>query len=174
MVCFEAIRVLLKLGYRPRRTLRFIAWSGEEMGGPYAGNQAYVRQHLNEMDKHIVAFESDEGTTNIHGFGFTGGPNGFNIVNSIGEYYFRDLNASKILYGEGNMTDTRPLLEGFGIPSMRNLVDDTDDKSYYFTYHHSAGDSMNVMDSNDMDKNVIVIAGMLYIIADLPFAIPRN
>jgi carboxypeptidase Q len=174
MVCFEAIRILLKLGLRPKRTLRFIAWSGEEMGGPYAGNQAYVKQHLHEMDKHVVAFESDEGTNNIYGFGFTGGPNGFDIVNSIGEYYFRDLNASRILFGEGNMTDTRPLLEGFGIPSMRNLVEDTEDKSYYFTYHHSAGDSMNVMDPNDMDRNVIVIAGMLFIIADIPFAIPRN
>jgi carboxypeptidase Q len=26
---FEAFRLLKKLGYRPRRTMRFIAWSGE-------------------------------------------------------------------------------------------------------------------------------------------------
>ena len=26
---FEAFRLLRKLGYRPRRTMRFIAWSGE-------------------------------------------------------------------------------------------------------------------------------------------------
>lgn len=29
---FEALRLLKQLGYRPKRTLRFVAWSGEESG----------------------------------------------------------------------------------------------------------------------------------------------
>lgn len=32
MTCFEALRVIKYLGLRPRRTLRMIGWSGEEMG----------------------------------------------------------------------------------------------------------------------------------------------
>lgn len=42
MVCFEAIRTLLKLKLRPKRTIRFIAWSGEEMGRPESGANQYV------------------------------------------------------------------------------------------------------------------------------------
>ena len=28
---------------------------------------------------------------------------------------------------------------------IRNLIEDTPDGKYYFTYHHSAGDSMSMM-----------------------------
>lgn len=37
MVCLEALHVLNVLGLRPKRTIRFIAWSGEEMGLPGKG-----------------------------------------------------------------------------------------------------------------------------------------
>ena len=47
VTCYEAMFLLLKNGYRPKRTIRFIAWSGEEWGGPNTGNQAYLKAHLN-------------------------------------------------------------------------------------------------------------------------------
>jgi carboxypeptidase Q len=37
MVCLEALRVLKELGLELKRTVRFIAWSGEEMGRPGNG-----------------------------------------------------------------------------------------------------------------------------------------
>jgi carboxypeptidase Q len=37
MVCLEVLRVLKDLGLRPKRTIRFIAWSGEEMSLPDSG-----------------------------------------------------------------------------------------------------------------------------------------
>jgi len=59
------MRLLLKNGLRPKRTIRFIAWSGEEFADPKNGNQAYLKAHLNELDKHIVAFEDDMGSTRL-------------------------------------------------------------------------------------------------------------
>ena len=174
MVCFEAVRTLLKLGLRPKRTIRFIAYSGEEMGGPYSGNKAYLRTHINELKDHVVAFETDDGIKNILGFGFTGGAKGFEIVNQISNTYFKALNASKLIFGKGNNTDTQPFIDTYGIPIMNNFIDDTSDMKYYFTYHHSAGDSMSIMNPWEMDRNVIVISGMMYIIADLPFTLPRD
>jgi carboxypeptidase Q len=50
---------------------------------------------------------------------------------------------------------------------MINLVKDTPDHKYYFTYHHSAGDSMTMMNADDLDGNVLGIACMFYILADL-------
>ena len=64
------------------------------------------------------------------------------------------------------MADVEPLGEK-GVPIFGNIVQDTPDHSYYFRYHHSAGDTMNVMDPDDMDSNVVGIAAFLYIIADL-------
>jgi len=40
--CFEAMRLILKSGLRPKRTLRFIAWSGEEFNDPKSGHYAYA------------------------------------------------------------------------------------------------------------------------------------
>lgn len=57
---------------------------------------------------------------------------------------------------------------------MANIVADTPDHSYYFTYHHTAGDSMLVMSPDEMDSNVIGIAAMFYILADLDVSIQRD
>lgn len=56
---------------------------------------------------------------------------------------------------------------------MANLISDTPDHRAYFTYHHSAGDSMTIMNADDLDSNVLGIAIMLYILADLEVSIPK-
>jgi carboxypeptidase Q len=54
-----------------------------------------------------------------------------------------------------------------GVPVICNIIKDTPDHKFYFTYHHSAGDSMLMMNADDMDSNVVGIASLLYILADL-------
>lgn len=48
---------------------------------------------------------------------------------------------------DGRAVDTDPLYD-IGIPVMKNIIQDTIDKNFYFTYHHSAGDSMTMMDAD--------------------------
>lgn len=173
MVCFEAVRVLLRLGLRPKRTIRFIAWSGEEMGRPERGAVQYVSRHEGEIDDHIIAFESDEGTTRIYGFGFSGGAKGLKVIQTISEKYLRAINASQIIENDGEMMDTAPLLAR-GVPAVRNEIADDETHDYYFAYHHSAGDTVDVLDADDMDGNVRAIASLFYIIADMDERFPRD
>jgi carboxypeptidase Q len=174
MVCFEAIRTLIKLGLRPKRTLRFIAWSGEEMGEPTSGAQAYARTHKNEMDDHVIAFESDLGTRKIHGWGFSGDEKAYAIVKTLNQLFLNEtLNLTHVDYNQGVMTDTEPLYEKYKVPVMRNLIQDTPDSEYYFTYHHSAGDNINILDADDMDSNVAAIASMFYILGSVPAKLPK-
>ena len=70
------MRLLLKNGFRPRRTIRFIAWSGEEWGGSKTGNLAYLAHHQQELKNHLMAFEDDLGSTRLLGFGYQGSPQG--------------------------------------------------------------------------------------------------
>lgn len=44
----------------------------------------------------------------------------------------------------------------------------------YFYYHHSAGDSMLVENSDDLDKNTALFAAAAYVIADLSIDMPRD
>lgn len=69
---YEALRLLLKKGLRPKRTLRFIAWSGEESGQDNDGAAQYVASHKSEISNHVLAFESDLGSTRLKGFGLSG------------------------------------------------------------------------------------------------------
>ena len=45
MTTFQALRLINQLGLKPKRTIRFVAWSGQEMGGANNGANSYVRQH---------------------------------------------------------------------------------------------------------------------------------
>jgi len=173
MVCFEAVRVLIKLGLRPKRTLRFVAWSGEEFGDDSSGAQAYVRTHIKEMDKHILGFESDFGTTQLLGFGFTGSSAATQIVSYIASTYLKDLNSTAIS-SDGESQDVSPLYENFKIPMMNNYIKHDKLSEDYFKYHHSSIDNMSVLNPDTMDENVRGIAAMLFIIADLPTALPRK
>ncbi len=60
----EAARILMAAGAKPKRTIRFILWSGEEQG--LFGSIDYVKQHKAELDK-ISAVLVDDGGTNYQG-----------------------------------------------------------------------------------------------------------
>lgn len=57
----EAARLIMKSGLRPKRTLRFILFTGEEQG--LVGSRGYVTQHANELSK-VSACIVDDGGTN--------------------------------------------------------------------------------------------------------------
>lgn len=63
-VTIEAARILTQAGAKPKRTIRFILWSGEEQG--LLGSRAYVEKHKDEMPK-ISAVFNDDGGTNYQG-----------------------------------------------------------------------------------------------------------
>lgn len=64
MVALEAARLLMAAGAAPKRTIRFIMWTGEEQG--LHGSRRYVEMHANELDK-ISAVFVDDGGTNYSG-----------------------------------------------------------------------------------------------------------
>jgi carboxypeptidase Q len=174
MTCFAAIRFLIKNNLRPKRTIRFIAWSGEEMGEEVRGATAYLKAHENELENHVVVFENDEGTNDLSGFGFTGGYNGFHIVDQLAKLYLQDIKADMVQFGGGHGADIQPLYSAKQIPMMSNINSEAPNYEYYFTYHHTAADSMNIINPDFMDRNVIGTAAMFYLIADLPERLPKD
>ncbi len=64
-VTLEAARILTAVGARPKRTIRFILWTGEEQG--LLGARAYVASLTEEERAKIVACLVDDGGTNYQG-----------------------------------------------------------------------------------------------------------
>lgn len=60
MVALEAARLLMQAGAKPKRTIRFILWTGEEQG--LLGSRAYVAKHKDELSKISCVFVDDGGT----------------------------------------------------------------------------------------------------------------
>lgn len=60
----EAARILTAVHAKPKRTIRFILWTGEEQG--LFGSAGYVRDHKSELDK-ISAVLVDDGGTDYQG-----------------------------------------------------------------------------------------------------------
>lgn len=65
----EAARLLVAAGAKPRRTIRFMLWSGEEQG--LLGSEAYVAQHPELTDKVSAVLVHDGGTNFLSGLRVT-------------------------------------------------------------------------------------------------------
>src|SRR4029079_4419226 len=72
-IVLETARVLGKLakeGVRPKRTIRFCLFSGEEQG--LHGSREYVIRHKDEMARTSMALVHDTGTGKVKGIGLLG------------------------------------------------------------------------------------------------------
>lgn len=63
-VTMEAARILCQAKAKPKRTIRFILWTGEEQG--LLGSGAYVKAHKDDLEK-ISCVLVDDGGTNYQG-----------------------------------------------------------------------------------------------------------
>ncbi len=61
----EAARLLMKTGIKPRRTIRFMLWSGEEQG--LMGSHAYIKAHADLMKNISAVLVHDGGTNYLSG-----------------------------------------------------------------------------------------------------------
>ncbi len=165
VAAWEAVRLLHRLGLRPRRTIRVVGWTNEENGG--RGGQGYRDAHRSELDRHVAAIESDGGTFKFRGFGFTGSDSAYAMVRQIGKL-LRRLGADTVTRGGGG-ADIGPIM-ALGVPGMSHNVDGT----RYFWYHHTEADNVDKIDPRELAENVAAMAVMAYVIADLPQALPRE
>ena len=59
----RAIATMAKLGHQPKRTIRFVLFTGEEEG--LWGSKRYVERHKDELAKHSAAIVHDTGTGQV-------------------------------------------------------------------------------------------------------------
>jgi carboxypeptidase Q len=170
VAAWEALRVLKKLGLRPRRTLRVVGFTNEENGG--RGALAYRDAHRAELPDHVLALESDNGAFKLRGFGLTGPPAAREVAGEILRL-LEPLGAGE-LGDSGGGADIQPLAQaaaaaGSPLPMMSPLVDG----SRYFVYHHTPADTVERIDPEDLAGLAAGIAVVAFVVADLPFRFGR-
>ena len=164
VIAWEALRIMKALGLRPRRTIRVVGWTNEENG--LRGGTAYRDAHQGELDKHVVAIESDGGVFRPVGFGFTGSDAARAILKDV-LALLKPIGADTLL-AQGGGADIGPIMQR-GVPGMSHVVDGT----RYFWYHHTEADTPDKLDPAEVARNVAAMAVVAYVIADLPEKLPR-
>ena len=164
IAAWEVIRLLKELDFRPKRTIRCVMWTNEENG--MAGNKAYKKMHSNELDKHILAIESDGGVFSPEGFGFSGSASARNIIKEIHKL-LKPIGANTISEG-GRAADIAPLNDE-GVPVLSLKVNN----EKYFWYHHTKADTFDKIDFNEYSRCIAALAIMSFVVADLDQPLPR-
>ena len=140
-----AAEAIVKGGVTPRRTIRFVLFTGEEQG--LLGSLAYVKQHESEMKNHIGDVVLDIGQGPVKEFQL----GGRNDLVAAFEPFARSLgNIREIKVNDKTEfgTDTGPFTL-VGLPGI-NL--DQDSPDYKFT-HHSAADALEAVKPDVLAQN---------------------
>ena len=157
---WEAVRLMKKLGLRPRRTVRAVLFTNEENG--LRGGLAYRDQHAAELANHILMVETDGGVFRPLGFGFSGNDAARATVKSVASL-LSGIGAARI-GASGGGADIGPSVQAGKVPSMSLDVDG----SLYFTVHHTPADTIDKIEPTDFARCVAALAVMGYVVADLP------
>lgn len=166
VIAMEAVRVIAKLGLRPKRTIRVVLFTNEENG--LYGAFAYRDAHKDKFDKHVAAIEADSGGTRPVGFSFKGSDAGFTLIKEI-SLLLQNLRSDNIDRSQGSPGADISVLVNAGVPGLGLRNDSTN----YFDIHHTDADTLDKMDKTDLALNVATMAVMVYILADMPEALPR-
>ena len=157
----ETVRILSSLGLRPKRTIRVVLFMNEEYG--LSGGRAYHDVHEGELTSHFATIESDAGATLPLGFDSTLSDERLGMLAKELEPLM-SLGAGSIRFGSerGVGADTG-LLSRAGVPGFGLRPD----SRYYFDYHHSAADTLDKIDPEELARNAAAIAVMTWILADM-------
>jgi carboxypeptidase Q len=159
VVSWEAVRLMLKLGLRPRRTVRVVLFTNEENG--LRGGLDYRERYKDQLAQHVLMFESDSGVFKPTGFGFSGTDSARRTIQDIASL-LKEIGASTIS-GSGGGADIGPSVQAAGVPALS-----LDVEGNYFLIHHTPADTIDKIDAKDMAKASAAIAVMAYVVADMP------
>jgi carboxypeptidase Q len=161
-----AADAIMRSGMKPRRTIRFVLFTGEEQG--LDGSFAYVRQHQSEMANHLGSLVLDNGQGPVRSFQLGGRDD---LMENFKPFAasLADIREVKVDDKVEDGTDTLP----FSMAGLPGINMDQDSPEYKYT-HHSAADALEAVKPDVLAQDATLMALAAYWIADRPerFATP--
>ena len=145
---------------KPRRSIRFVLFSGEEQG--LLGSRAYAAAHRNELDKAAGVIVYDSGTGKTTGFSLGGRKDTLatakELIAPLEQFGVKELHTDM----EWGTDHFDFMLEG--VPTF---VADQDEANYLENYH-AISDTYDKVDFPQLKKHVAEAAALSVGLADLP------
>ena len=162
----DALRAIKASSVKPRRTIRFILFSGEEQG--LIGSRLYAYSHRAELDKAAGVIIYDSGTGKTTGFSIGGRKDIYyaakDLIAPLAQFDVKELKTTM----EWGTDHFDFMLEG--VPTF---VADQQEANYLENYH-AVSDTYDKVDFPQLKKHVAEAAALSVELADLPSKIgPR-
>jgi len=156
----DVLRAIKASGLKPRRSIRFILFSGEEEG--LLGSRAYATTHRPELDKAAGVIIFDSGTGKTTGFSDGGRKDVLEttkrLLAPLQQFGLKDLKTDM----EEGTDHFDFMLEG--VPTF---VADQDEANYLENYH-AISDTYDKVDFVQLKKDVAEAAEFAFALANLP------
>jgi len=144
---------------RPKRTIRVVMWGAEEVG--IFGGKDYAIRHADELDRHVVAAESDFGAGEIYRFDTRFGESALPKAKPMAEALRRlaITPGNNMAFGGADISPIRDL--GVPVVSLRQSGWD------YFDLHHTPDDTLDKVDKEKLRQNVAAWSAFLYMASEM-------
>lgn len=149
-----AAKIIIDSGFKPKRTIRVVAYGSEEIG--LLGAYAYAARHKDELGNHILATESDFGSRAPYEVQI-GAKAGHDVIRAMAQVMDLPMSDKTTTGGP----DIIPLAAA-GVPAMRFQQDGSD----YFDFHHTPDDTLDKIDPKDMATNTAAFAVMAWMASE--------
>jgi carboxypeptidase Q len=162
----EAARALAKLQLKPKRTIRFVLFTGEEEG--LVGSVEYVKAHKAELDKISGIFVHDTGTGRVLTLGLHDNYQDREIV----DQEIAPLRVLKLLEPsmQRSFGTDHASFDDVGVPGFWAVQDGAE----YSKTHHSQSDTFDKVWKDELNQGAQVLAAWAYNTAQLPAMLPRR
>ena len=167
MAVLEAARALKAVGVKPKRTIRFVLFSGEEEG--LHGSRAYVKAHEKEMPKVSGVLVHDMGTGRVKSIGLQGRYDLREIMEKVVEPFKEAANLDELSMRTMGGTDHLSFLP-HGVPAFAVVQDEAE----YRKTHHTESDTFDKVYPDEINQGAKVLAAWAYNVAMLPECLARN
>jgi hypothetical protein len=157
-IAMAAAKLIHDLPQRPDRTIRVIAFANEEMG--LWGGRAYAEKHAGEVAKFQLGTESDFGAGPIWRMSASVKPSASAAIKQIASVLAPIGVAYDARLPGGGGSDLSQM-HGKGMAALAL----TQDGTHYFDWHHTANDTLDKIDPQELAQNVAVYAVFSYMAA---------
>ncbi len=166
MAVLEAARALAKLPLKPKRTIRFALFTGEEEG--LVGSVKYVEAHKADLDKISGILVHDTGTGRVLTLGLHDNYQDREIV----DQEIAPLRELKLLEPsmQRSFGTDHASFDDVGVPGFWAIQDSAE----YSKTHHSQSDTFDKVWKDDLNQGAQVLAAWAYNTAQLPAMLPRR
>lgn len=155
-----AAKAIKLSGFRPKRTIRFVLFTGEEQG--LLGSMAYTKMHKDELKNHLAAVVLDEGQGPVVSLNMGGHDD---LIPAMEKFTQSAQSFGEIKVNDNTVfgTDAGPFILA-GLPGI-NMQQDSPEYKYT---HHSAVDTFDKVKPDLLIRNATIMGLTAFWIADRP------